>query len=236
MIPSPEFPGPVPRHVALIMDGNGRWATARGLRRLEGHRAGLEKVSEVVLGMAEAGVEFITLFSFSTENWKRPRDEVAGILKLLAEALERTAGELDDRNVSIRHLGRLDRLALPLRQGVERVVTRTAANTGAVASFAFDYGGRAEIIEAARRVVNDKIETHSIDETVFGKYLHTSGLPDVDLLVRTGGEKRLSNFLLWQSAYAELYFTDTLWPDFGREEAGKALAEYAKRQRRFGGL
>lgn len=218
------------------MDGNGRWATARGLPRLEGHQAGLEKVSEVVLSIAGAGVEYITLFSFSTENWKRPKEEVAGILKLLAEALERTAGELNDRNISIRHLGRLDRLSLPLRKGVEHIIQRTAGNTGAVASFAFDYGGRAEIVEAARRAVNEGRSASSIDEETFGEYLHTSGLPDVDLLIRTGGEKRLSNFLLWQSAYAELYFTDTLWPDFGREEIARALAEYARRQRRFGGL
>jgi len=157
-------------------------------------------------------------------------------LKLLAEALERTVKELDNRNIVIRHLGRLDRLARPLRRGVENVVERTRGNTGAVASFAFDYGGRAEIVEAARKLVSSGLKAGSVDETIFERYLHTAGLPDVDLLVRSGGEKRLSNFLLWQSAYAELYFTDTLWPDFSREEIEKALAEYARRQRRFGGL
>jgi undecaprenyl diphosphate synthase len=218
------------------MDGNGRWATARSLPRLEGHRAGLEKAGDAVLGFAEMGVSYITLFSFSTENWKRPREEIAGILKLLAEALERTVKELDNRNIAIRHLGRLDRLAPPLRKSVEHVVDRTRGNTGAVASFAFDYGGRAEIVEAARKLMKAGLKSDALDEVTFEKHLHTAGLPDVDLLVRTGGEKRLSNFLLWQSAYAELYFTDTLWPDFSREDIEKALAEYARRQRRFGGL
>ncbi len=226
----------IPRHVAIIMDGNGRWATTRGLPRLEGHRAGLEKASDAVLSFAEMGVSFITLFSFSTENWKRPKDEIAGILKLLAEAMERTAKELDRRNIVIRHLGRLDRLAPPLRKGVEHIVERTKGNTGAVASFAFDYGGRAEIVEATRKFIKSGVKPDALDEAIFEKHLHTSGLPDVDLLIRTGGEKRLSNFLLWQSAYAELYFTDTLWPDFGRSEIDLAMAEYARRQRRFGGL
>ena len=236
MDPTTASPPAIPRHVAVIMDGNGRWATARGLPRLEGHRAGLDKAGDAVLGLAEAGVSFITLFSFSTENWKRPKDEIAGILKLLAEALEKTVKELDSRNIVIRHLGRLDRLALPLRKGVEHVVERTRGNTGAVASFAFDYGGRAEIVEAAARAIKSGIKPDALDEASFEKYLNTAGLPDVDLLVRTGGEKRLSNFLPWQSAYAELYFTDTLWPDFSHEEIEKALAEYARRQRRFGGL
>jgi undecaprenyl diphosphate synthase len=218
------------------MDGNGRWATSRGLPRLEGHRAGLEKAGDAVLGFAEAGVSFITLFSFSTENWKRPKEEIAGILKLLAEALERTVTDLDSRNIAIRHLGRLDRLAPPLRHSVTQVVERTRQNTGAVASFAFDYGGRAEIVAAARKLVKAGLKADDLSEATFEKYLHTAGLPDVDLLVRTGGEMRLSNFLLWQSAYAELYFTDTLWPDFSREDIEKALAEYARRQRRFGGL
>ncbi len=234
---SKQLPPPaIPRHVAIIMDGNGRWATTRGLARLEGHRAGLEKAGDAVLGFAEMGVAFVTLFSFSTENWKRPKEEIAGILKLLAEAMERTAKELDNRNIVIRHLGRLDRLAPPLRHRVKEVVERTKSNTGAIASFAFDYGGRAEIVEAAKRLIKDDRRPDIIDERSFEKYLHTAGLPDVDLLVRTGGEKRLSNFLLWQSAYAELYFTDTLWPDFGRAEIDKALDEYARRQRRFGGL
>ena len=236
MKPSTEAARIIPRHVAVIMDGNGRWATARGLPRLEGHRAGLEKAGDAVLGFAEAGVSFITLFSFSTENWKRPKEEIAGILKLLAEALERTGKQLDDRNIAIRHLGRLDRLSLPLRHGVKELVERTGGNTGAVASFAFDYGGRAEIVEAARKLVKRGASAEAIDEAAFEKQLNTAGVPDVDLLVRTGGEMRLSNFLPWQASYAELYFTDTLWPDFTRDEIDKALAEYARRQRRFGGL
>jgi len=226
----------IPRHVAIIMDGNGRWATARGLPRFEGHRVGLKKAASAVLGFAEAGVSFITLFSFSTENWKRPKEEIVGILKLLAEAMERTTKDLDNKNIVIRHLGRLDRLSAPLRRGVERVVEQTRNNTGAVASFAFDYGGRAEIVEAARKLLQQGISPETLDEEIFEKSLLTAGLPDVDLLVRTGGEKRLSNFLLWRSAYAELYFTDTLWPDFSQSEIDLALAEYARRRRRFGGL
>jgi undecaprenyl diphosphate synthase len=226
----------VPRHVAIIMDGNGRWATSRGLPRLEGHRTGLEKAGDAVLGFAAAGVSYITLFSFSTENWKRPKEEVAGILRLLAEALERTVKDLNEQNIAIRHLGRLDRLAPPLRHRVKEVVEKTKGNTGAVASFAFDYGGRAEILRASRKLMKSGLKPDELDEEIFSKYLYTAGIPDVDLLVRTGGEMRLSNFLLWQSSYAELYFTETLWPDFCGEDIQKALAEYARRQRRFGGL
>lgn len=226
----------VPRHVAIIMDGNGRWATSRGLPRLEGHRTGLEKAGDAVLGFAAAGVSYITLFSFSTENWKRPKEEVAGILQLLAEALERTVKDLNAQNIIIRHLGRLDRLAPPLRHRVKEVVEKTSANTGAVASFAFDYGGRAEILQASRKLMKSGLKPDEVDEETFAKYLYTAGIPDVDLLVRTGGEMRLSNFLLWQSSYAELYFTETLWPDFSGDDIEQALAEYARRQRRFGGL
>ena len=233
---STATPSTVPRHVAIIMDGNGRWATARGLPRLEGHRTGLEKAGDTVLGLAAAGVSYITLFSFSTENWKRPKEEVAGILRLLAEALDRTVKDLNAENIIIRHLGRLDRLAPPLRHRVKEVVEKTKGNTGAVASFAFDYGGRTEILQASRKLMKSGLKPEDVDENTFSKFLYTSEIPDVDLLVRTGGEMRLSNFLLWQSSYAELYFTETLWPDFSGEDIEKALAEYARRQRRFGGL
>ncbi|MEN8614052.1 polyprenyl diphosphate synthase [Dehalogenimonas sp. THU2] len=226
----------LPQHVAIIMDGNGRWAVGQGLPRMEGHRAGLKNVSKAVRALVELGVPYVTLFSFSTENWKRPEDEIAGLLRLLAEALDDTAKELHRQDIVIRHLGRLDRLPISLRLGIGRIVEQTKGNKGAVASFAFDYGGRTEIIEATRKAVESGIRPGKIDETIFEGFLNTTGLPDVDLLVRTGGEKRLSNFLLWQSAYAELYFTDTLWPDFGRAEIEKALADYARRQRRFGGL
>jgi undecaprenyl diphosphate synthase len=226
----------LPRHVAVIMDGNGRWAVGRGLPRLEGHRAGLKNISEAVRALVELGVPYVTLFSFSTENWKRPKDEIVGLLKLLAEALDDTAKELHGLDIVIRHLGRLDRLPLSLRLGIGRIVEQTKGNKGAVASFAFDYGGRTEIIEATRKAVESGIRPGKIDETLFEGFLNTAGLPDVDLLVRTGGEKRLSNFLLWQSAYAELYFTDTPWPDFNHAEIEKALADFTRRQRRFGGL
>ncbi|XUX00002.1 MAG: polyprenyl diphosphate synthase [Dehalogenimonas sp.] len=229
-------PASVPRHVAIIMDGNGRWATARGLPRLEGHRVGLEKAGDAVLDFAAAGVSYITLFSFSTENWKRPKEEVAGIMRLLAEALERTVKDLNSQNIAIRHLGSLGRLAPPLRHRIKEVIEKTMGNSGAVASFAFDYGGRAEIIQATRKLMKSSLTPDEVDEETFAKYLYSAGIPDVDLLIRTGGEMRLSNFLLWQASYAELYFTDTLWPDFSGADIEKALAEYARRQRRFGGL
>lgn len=226
----------LPRHVAVIMDGNGRWAVARGLPRLEGHRAGLNNVSNAVRELVAMGVSHVTLFSFSTENWKRPKDEISGLLKLLAEALEQTAQELHRENIVIRHLGRLDRLPISLRLGIARIMEQTHNNTGAVASFAFDYGGRTEIVDAAKKAMESGLKPGKIDEAAFEGFLNTAGLPDVDLVIRTGGEKRLSNFLLWQSAYSELYFTDTLWPDFNHAEIEKALADYARRQRRFGGL
>lgn len=231
-----DTPPSLPRHVAIIMDGNGRWAVKQGLERLEGHRAGLNNIPEVINYLTEAGVSYITLFSFSTENWKRPKTEVNGLLKLLAEALEETTRKLDEHNIVIRHLGRLDRLPTSLKIGINRVMDKTKNNTGAVAGFAFDYGGRTEIVEAARKAINHGIKAEELDETAFGNLLSSVGMPDVDLIIRTGGEKRLSNFLLWQSAYAELYFSDTLWPDFNDREIEKALTEYAGRQRRFGGL
>ena len=225
-----------PRHVAIIMDGNGRWALRQGKERLDGHRAGLNNIPAVIRAFADAGVGFITLFSFSTENWKRPAGEIKGLLNLLAEALKDTTRQLNDRHVILRHLGRLDRLPPHLQTGVRKIMNQTAHNTGAVVSFAFDYGSRAEMVEAARRVALENIAPDKLDETVFGNLLSSAGLPDVDLLIRTGGERRLSNFLLWQSAYAELYFTDVLWPDFNQAEVAKALADYSGRQRRFGGL
>ncbi|ADJ25527.1 undecaprenyl diphosphate synthase [Dehalogenimonas lykanthroporepellens BL-DC-9] len=225
-----------PCHVAIIMDGNGRWALRQGWERLEGHRAGLNNIPEVIRAFTDAGVGYITLFSFSTENWKRPAGEVRGLLSLLAEALGKMSQELDDNNIVLRHLGRLDRLPYQLRHKVRRVMEQTAGNTGAVVSFAFDYGSRAELVEAARQALKQKVAADTLDEKTFSGLLSSSGLPDVDLLIRTGGERRLSNFLLWQSAYAELYFSDTLWPDFKEDEINRALADYAGRHRRFGGL
>lgn len=206
------------------------------MERLEGHRAGLKNIPEVIKTLTELGVPYITLFSFSTENWKRPPEEVNGLLRLLAEALDETARQLDDHDVIVRHLGKLDRLPSNLRNGIKKIEEKTKNNTGSTASFAFDYGSRSEITDAARQAMAKKLKPDDLDENTFEKFLNTAGLPDVDLLVRTGGEKRLSNFLLWQSAYAELYFTDTLWPDFDRGEIEKALDDYAGRQRRFGGL
>ncbi len=226
----------LPNHVAIIMDGNGRWAQRRGLPRLEGHRTGLESTRSTVKQLAERGVPYLTLFSFSTENWVRPRAEISGLLKLLGQSLKKELKELVEANIKLRHLGRLDKLPQSLQEGINEAVEHTKGNSGMTLSLAFDYGSRAEIAEAVRRIAAAGIASDDIDETIFSDFLYTAGLPDVDLLIRTSGEQRLSNFLLWQSAYAELYFTDVLWPDFDTAELEKALQTYATRQRRFGGL
>ena len=218
------------------MDGNGRWAEKRGLSRIEGHRAGLEAARKIIRYLCDLGLDYITLYSFSTENWRRPTDEVKELLKLTEESLAADYDELQARGIRLRHLGRLDRLPSGLQRTLRYTLEMTKNNTGTVLSLAFDYGGRAEIVDAARRIIKGGLAADSIDETLFSRYLYTAGLPDVDLVVRTSGEMRLSNFLLWQSAYSELYFTDVLWPDFGQAELDKALADYSRRERRFGGL
>ena len=226
----------LPNHVAIIMDGNGRWAEKRGLPRLEGHRAGLESTRSAVRFLSEHGIPYLTLFSFSTENWSRPRAEVSGLLRLLRQSLKKELKEIIEANIRLRHLGRPDRLPPALKKGITEAVTLTQGNSGMTLSLAFDYGSRAEITEAARRIVATGIAPEDIDEALFSSFLYTTGLPEVDLVIRTSGEQRLSNFLLWQSAYAEFYFTDVLWPDFGTEELEKALQAYGRRKRRFGGL
>jgi len=218
------------------MDGNGRWAQRRGLPRLEGHRAGLESTRNSVRQLAERGVPYLTLFSFSTENWNRPRAEVSGLLKLLGQSLKKELKELVESNIKLKHLGHLERLPQSLQRGIKKAVEQTKDNNGMTLSLAFDYGSRAEITEAARRIAAAGIAPDDIDESIFSDFLYTAELPEVDLLIRTSGEQRLSNFLLWQSAYAELYFADVLWPDFGTGELEKALEAYARRLRRFGGL
>ena len=226
----------LPNHIAFIMDGNGRWAEKRGLPRLEGHSAGLEATRSVVEHLGEYHIKYVTLYSFSTENWNRPKDEVGGLLNLLEKSIEKEAKELHKRGVKIRHLGHLERLPQNLRQAIENAIKLTRNNTEMTLSLAFDYGGRLEILDAVRSIVADEVPPQDIDEKLFNSYLYTADLPDVDLVVRTGGDLRISNFLLWQSAYSEYYFTSVLWPDFNTQELDKALLAYSQRQRRFGGL
>ena len=223
-----------PRHVAIIMDGNGRWAKKRHLPRLAGHNAGGENIRPVVKIFADYGVKYLTLYMFSTENWNRPRIEVTGLLSLLAKKIGQETQAFHQENIRLVHLGRLDRLSQKLREKVKAAVELTKNNTGLTLCLAFDYGGRDEIVQAARRIAIAGIPGDNIDESVFTHYLYSTDIPDPDLLIRTGGESRLSNFLLWQAAYSEFYFTPVLWPDFGLKDVEEALSEYKHRQRRFG--
>ena len=223
-----------PQHVAIIMDGNGRWAKKRGLLRLVGHNAGGDNIRPVVKIFASYGVKYLTLYMFSTENWNRPRIEVAGLLSLLAKKIDQETQAFHQENIRLVHLGRLDRLSQKLREKVQAAVELTKSNTGLTLCLAFDYGGRDEIVQAARRIASAGIPGNNIDEAVFARYLYSPDIPDPDLVIRTGGESRLSNFLLWQTAYSELYFTPVLWPDLGLKDVEEALSEYKRRQRRFG--
>lgn len=226
----------LPQHIAFIMDGNGRWAEQRGLPRLEGHRHGMESTRSVVERLGEYKIKYVTLYSFSTENWNRPKDEVDGLLSLLGESIAKETQELHKNNVRVLHLGHLEKLPAGLKQAIADSIELTKNNSGMVLSLAFDYGGRLEILDAVRNIIAEGISPNDIDEKLFSSYLYSAGLPEVDLLVRTGGELRISNFLLWQCAYSEFYFSDVLWPDFSIQEVDKALLAYSKRQRRFGGL
>ena len=224
----------VPRHVAIIMDGNGRWAVARGLDVSEGHHAGYENIRRVVNDFANRGVEYLTLYAFSTENWDRPETEVNGILNLAIAVIAHEAQELHENGVRIKHLGRVDRLSPDLRVELAQAVEMTAGNTGLTLGIAFDYGGRAEIVQAAKRMVEETVSPDEVDEQKFSEFLYTSDMPDVDLLIRTGGDFRISNFLLWQTAYSEFYSSETWWPDFFGERIDEAFDAFTERKRRFG--
>ena len=226
----------IPDHVAIIMDGNGRWAEQRGLPRIAGHRAGTENIRQVIRCLAEHGVHYITLFAFSTENWNRPASEVKGLFRILGRAIDRETNIFHEHGVRLLLLGRMDRLSDRLQRKVKHAIELTKNNTEMTLSVAFDYGGRAEILDAVKRIIGDGIPPQEIDESLLSSYLYTAGLPDPDLIIRTGGEMRLSNFLLWQSAYSEYYATPTFWPDFGSEEIERALVAYSQRERRFGRL
>lgn len=228
-----------PRHVAIIMDGNGRWAARRRLPRLAGHRKGVEAVRTVSRAARDLGVEALTLYAFSTENWTRPPDEVSSLMGLLRQFLRRDVAELVQANVRLRVLGDLTPFAVDLRREIAEAVAATRANTGPILAIALNYGSRAELAGAARelalRAVAGDCDAHAIDEASLDAALNTADLPPLDLLIRTSGEQRLSNFMLWQAAYAELVFVDTLWPDFGAAEFEAALADFRSRERRFGG-
>lgn len=224
----------LPRHVAIIMDGNGRWAQRRGLPRQAGHRAGTENIRRIIECFAEHEIEHLTLFAFSTENWGRPKPEVNALLRLVGRVINREIKALHENGVRLRHLGQLDPLSPKLQKQVRDAIELTKNNTRMTVNVAFNYGGRAEIVNAIRRIVADGVPADRIDEELLSSYLYTAGLPEPDLIIRTAGEMRLSNFLLWQAAYAEYYATPTLWPDFDGEEIERALLAYSERRRRFG--
>lgn len=232
------LPKNIPQHVAVIMDGNGRWAKQRGLPRIEGHRAGAESVREIVRVAGELGVKYLTLYAFSLENWQRPRLEVKALMHLLEFYLQQEIPELNKNNVRLAAIGRIHELPGTAQRQLAKSIAALKDNTGLTLVLALSYSGRAEIVDAARAIARDAmtgiLQIADINEETFGRYLYTSGIPDPDLLVRTSGELRVSNFLLWQISYAEIYVTETQWPDFRRAEFLKALDDYSKRHRRFG--
>ncbi len=234
------FEGNVPEHIAIIMDGNGRWAQKRGLPRAAGHKEGISAVVKIVKAAVKCGVKVLTLYTFSTENWKRPKAEVDTILKLPQEFLHAYLPELMANHVRIHTIGDIERLPFHTRKAVQFAVERTRHNTGLQLNFALNYGSRHEILHAVKEIAADikqgKLTLDQVDEQKFSQYLYTADFPDPDLLIRTGGEKRLSNYLLWQLAYTEFWFTDSLWPDFSEEEFYRALEDYGQRNRRYGGL
>jgi len=224
----------LPQHVAIIMDGNGRWAEQRGLPRLAGHREGIANAHRIVEILLDYGIKYVTLYVFSTENWKRPKEEVDGIFQILTDVADEEIEFAQRKGIKVCHLGKLDGLPSRLRSKVEQAVDLTKGNKAMTFSLALNYGGRSEIVEAIRQLRRTGVPAEDIDETLFSRYLYTADIPDPDLVIRPGGEIRLSNFLLWQIAYAEFYFTTVLWPDFDHEEIDRALMAYKKRQRRFG--
>jgi undecaprenyl diphosphate synthase len=230
--------GRIPRHVAIIMDGNGRWALSRGFERNVGHREGIESVREIIRACRDYGIEILTLYAFSIENWNRPHGEVSELMRLLEEYLETEIVEVMEHGARVRTIGRVDRLPPSTRRAVQNAIARTSENTGMQLVFALSYGGRAEIVDAARKLARDvelgKIDPEGIDEKGFASYLYAGDLPDPDLLIRTGAEQRVSNFLLWQIAYSELHLSDCMWPEFRRTEFEEAILDYQRRERRFG--
>jgi undecaprenyl diphosphate synthase len=231
----PPLPNP-PYHVGIIMDGNGRWAKARGKNRLEGHRAGTENLRRTLESSVEFGVKMLTIYAFSTENWKRPPLEVRGLMQILENVIDRELKELHKNGVQLRHLGRLERLKPSLRQKVTHAIDLTKNNDRLILNVAFNYGGRDEIVQAVKNLIRDQIKPDEVTEDLLSKYMYTGNSPDPELIIRTSGEFRTSNFLIWQAAYAEYYVTPTYWPDFDKDEYYKALLNFNQRDRRYGGL
>lgn len=228
----------LPKHIAIIMDGNGRWAKKRGMQRILGHRNGIKAVSNTVETIAEMGIDYLTLFAFSSENWNRPKEEINLLMKLLVASLHNEFEKLQENNIRLQAVGNLFSLPQIVKQELDRVIEKTANNTGLTLTLALSYGGREDLVmacqEIAQKVKNRLISPEKIDHSTINEHLYTHNLPEVDLLIRTSGEQRISNFLLWQMAYAELYFTKVLWPDFGKTDLQDALSSYQKRERRFG--
>lgn len=224
----------VPHHLGIIMDGNGRWAQARGMPRLAGHRAGVDNIRRILEHCVQRGVKVLTIYAFSTENWQRPPDEVSGLMRLLGLTIQRQLNDLDRNGVRILHSGRMEGINKHLQKQIVNALEVTRHNDRIILNVAFNYGGRAEILDAVRHIIQDGTAPELLTEELLSSYLYTGGLPDPDLIVRTGGEWRLSNFLIWQAAYAEYYTTPTYWPDFDEVELDKAFVEFSHRQRRFG--
>lgn len=224
----------LPKHVAIIMDGNGRWALSRGLPRLAGHKAGTENLRRIIRASVEFGVKYLTIYAFSTENWGRPPEEVQGLMYILEDVLDRELAELHKEGVQLRHIGRLERLAPNLQEKVLKAIELTKNNEKLILNVAFNYGGRDEIVNAVQNIIKDGISPEDVNEALISRYLYTAGVPDPDLIVRPSGELRVSNFLIWQGAYSELYVTPKYWPDFDKEEYRRALETFATRDRRYG--
>jgi undecaprenyl diphosphate synthase len=225
-----------PRHVAIIMDGNGRWAISRGLPRLAGHKAGTENLRRIIRASVEFGVKYLTIYAFSTENWGRPPEEVDGLMHILEDVIDRELAELDKEGVQLRHIGRLERLAPTLQEKVLDAIDATRNNNRLILNVAFNYGGRDEIVQAIQHMMKDGVQPEKVTDEMVSQYMYTAGVPDPDLIIRTSGELRVSNFLIWQAAYSEWYITPTFWPDFNKEEYRHALQVYAQRNRRYGGI
>jgi undecaprenyl diphosphate synthase len=224
----------VPQHVAIIMDGNGRWALQRGLPRLAGHKAGTENLRRVIRSTVEFGVKYLTIYAFSTENWGRPPEEVKGLMYILEDVIDRELSELHKEGVQLRHIGRLERLAPSLQEKVLDAIDMTKNNDHLILNIAFNYGGRDEIVQAIQRMMKDGVSPEKVTDELVSQYLYTVGVPDPDLIIRTSGELRVSNFLIWQAAYSEWYITPIFWPDFDKDEYRRALEAFAHRDRRYG--
>lgn len=233
---SPITGARAPSHVGIIMDGNGRWAQQRALPRAAGHRAGTENIRRVIERFADHGVRYLTLYAFSTENWGRPQSEVQLLIRLVSRFVKRELDNLDKNGIRLELLGHPETLPAWLQRQVQDAVTQTRNNSRMVLNICFSYGGRDDVVGAIRELINQGVAAEDVTEELVASQLSTAGVPDPDMIIRTAGDVRISNFLLWQSAYAELYFTDTFWPDFGREDIDMALAEFARRKRKFGGL